>query len=97
MGSIFPSPLLYVMDSHSPKRNLFPEKVPMGSPSRDRDVAVYASDINQPSLPTPFYSILVSDSILMVLLAVFHSINSPSNSPLSDSVLPVLLLIYWSF
>ena len=33
--------------------------VPAGSPSRGRDFAVYDFDINQPSLPTPFYSVLV--------------------------------------
>ena len=32
---------------------------PAGSPSRGGDVAVYAFDKNQPSLPTPFYSVLV--------------------------------------
>ena len=31
------------------------------------------------------------------LSTVFHSINPPDNSPLSHSVLPVLLLPYWSF
>ena len=31
---------------------------PMGSPSRGADVAVYVCDINQPSLPTPCYSVL---------------------------------------
>ena len=33
----------------------------------------------------------------MALSPVFHSINSPDNSPLSHSVLPVLFLLYWSF
>ena len=33
----------------------------------------------------------------MTLSTVFHSINSPDNSPLSHSVLPVLFLPYWSF
>ena len=33
----------------------------------------------------------------MALSTVFHSINSPDNSPLSHSVLPVLFLPYWSF
>ena len=31
------------------------------------------------------------------LLTVFHSINSPDNSPFSHSVVSVLLLPYWSF
>ena len=33
--------------------------VPTGSPSRGGDVAVYVFDINQPSLPTPFFIILL--------------------------------------
>ena len=41
---------------------------------------------NQPSLPTPFYSALVSISAFKALLTVFHSINSPDNSPLSHSL-----------
>ena len=49
-------------------------------------------DINQPSLPTPFYSVLVSVSVFMALSTVFHSMNSLDNSPLSHSVLVVLLL-----
>ena len=37
---------------------------PMGSPSHGGDVAVYVFDINQLSLSTPFYSVLVSVSFL---------------------------------
>ena len=66
--------------------------VPIGSPSRGGHVAVYVFDINQLTLPTPFYSVLVSVSVFMALSTVFHSINSPDNSPLSKSVLPVLFL-----
>ena len=33
--------------------------------------------INQLSMPTPFYSVLVFISALMILSTVFHSINSP--------------------
>ena len=75
----------------------FHQTVPAGSPSRGGDVAVYVSDINQPSLPTPFYSVLVSVSVFMALSNVFHFINSPDNSPFSHSVLLVLSLPYWSF
>ena len=50
------------------------------------------SDINQPSLSTPFYSVLASISVFMDVSGVFHSINSPDNSPFSHSVLPVLPL-----
>ena len=49
---------------------------------------VYVSDINQPSLPNPFYSVLVSVSVFIALSTVFHPINSPDDSPLSHSVLP---------
>ena len=70
---------------------------PTGSPSRGGDVAVYVFDINQPSLPTPFYSVLVAISVFMAFPTVFHSISSPDNSPLSHSVLSVLFLPYWSF
>ena len=66
--------------------------VPAGLPSRGRDVAVYVFDINQPSLPTPSNYALVSISVFMALSTVFRSINSPDNSLLSHSVLPVLFL-----
>ena len=61
--------------------------------------AVYVFDRNQPSLPTPFYSVLVSVSVFMALstVYVFHFIGSLDNSPLSHSVLSVLFLPYWSF
>ena len=41
--------------------------VPVGSPPRGWDGAVYVFDINQPSLPTPFYSVVVSVSVFMAL------------------------------
>ena len=66
------------------------QAVPAGSPSRGGDVTVYVLDISQPSLPTCFYSVLVSVSVFMALSTVFHSINSPDNSPLSHDVLLVL-------
>ena len=55
------------------------------------------SDINQPSLPTPFDSVLVFISVFMAFSTVFHSINSPNNSAFSHSVLPVLFQSYWFF
>ena len=73
--------------------------VPSDSPSRGRDVVffvVVVVDINQPSLPTPFYSVLVSISVFVAISTAFRSINSPDNSPLSHSVLPVLYLPHWS-
>ena len=75
----------------------FSHFLPVGLPLRGGDVTVYVCDINQPSLPTPFYSVLVLISVYMALSTVFHSIKSPDNSPLSHSVLPVLFLPYWSF
>ena len=69
----------------------------MGSPSRGGDVAVHVFDINQPNMPTPFYSIVVSVSVFMTLSTVFRSVNSPGNSPLYRPVLPVLFPPYWSF
>ena len=70
---------------------------PVGSPSHGEDVTVYVKDINQPSLPTHFYSVLASISVFMAISTVFHSINSPNNSPLSHSVLSLLNLLYWYF
>ena len=55
------------------------------------DVAVYVFDINQPSFPTPFYSVLVSVSVLMAFSTVFCSINSLNNSPFSHSYLSGLV------
>ena len=42
-------------------------------------------------------SVLVSISVFMALSTVFHSINSPNNSPFSHSVLSLLFLPYWYF
>ena len=60
------------------------------------DATVYVFHINQPSLPTLFYSVLVSVYVFMALSTVSDSINSPDKSPLSHSVLLVLFLPYWS-
>ena len=45
--------------------------VPTGSPSRGGDVPVYVFDINQPSLPTPFHSVLVSVSVFIAIQLYF--------------------------
>ena len=58
-----------------------------GPPSHGEDVSVCVFDMNQPSLPTPLYSVLMSISVFMALSTVFHFIKSPDNSPLSHSVL----------
>ena len=61
-------------------------QVTAGSPSSGENATVYVLDINQPSLSTLFlfvYSALVSISVFMALSTVFHSMNSPDNSPLS--------------
>ena len=60
----------------------------MGSPSRGGEVVVYVKYIDQPSLPTPFYSVVESVSVFMALSTAFdsinHSTNSPDNFPLSN-------------
>ena len=73
------------------------QKTPVCPPSRGGDVAVNVFDINQPSLPTPFYCVLVSVSAFMALSTVFHNINSPGNSPLSHSVIPVYFCLIGHF
>ena len=73
---------LVVYKSHQLQRTI--AKISPGG-----DVAVYVS-ASQPSLTTPFDSVLVSISVFMTLPTVFHSINPPNNSPLSHSVIPVL-------
>ena len=45
---------------------------------------MYVLDTNQPSLPTPFYSVLVSVSVFVALSTAFHSINLSDNFMLSD-------------
>ena len=47
---------------------LSPMRIRAGSPSRGGDVADYVFDINQPSLPTSFRSVLVSICVFMALL-----------------------------
>ena len=58
-------------------------QVTIVSPSRGGNVAAYVYNKSQPSLPTPFYSVLVSVSVFMAISTVFHSINSPDNSAFS--------------
>ena len=65
---------------------LLSSEVPAGSSSRGGDVEVCAFDINQPSLPIPFYSVLVSVSAFMALSTVFYSKHFRDNSPLSHSL-----------
>ena len=74
-----------------------PTGVPAVSLSSGGDIAAYAFNISQPSLPIPFHSVVVPISVFMALLTVFHSINSPDNSPLSHSALSVLFLPFGSF
>ena len=65
--------------------------------SRGGDVTVYVLDHKPTELAHTFYSVLVSVSVFMALSTVFHSINSPDNSPLSHSVLLVLLCLIGPF
>ena len=64
-------------------------------------MTVYVFDRKPTELAHSFYSVLVSVSVFMALSTVFHSINSPDNSPFFclffHSVLLVLSLPYWSF
>ena len=88
----------YLRQHHSTRRKFccrFSEL--LGSALRGGDVVFYVFDINQSSLPTPFYPVLVSICVFMALSTVFRSINSPPNSPLPHSVLPVLFLPYWFY
>ena len=80
----------------SPLKNLG-FSVPTSSPSCGGDIAVYVFDIDPPSLPTPFYFVLVLVSVFIALSTAFHSVNSPDNSPFSHPVLSVLFLPYWFF
>ena len=89
--------IVAVFTHHHQYRYCLPKNVPAGSPSHSGDVAMNVLDINQPSLPIPFYSALVSAGVFMALSTVFHSINSPDKSLLSYSVLPVLRLPYCPF
>ena len=61
-------------------------------PSRGGDVTVYVKDMNQPSLPIPFYSVPASVSVFRALSSLFHSMHFPDNSPFSHSVVLVLSL-----
>ena len=73
--------------------------VSVGALSHGGDVAVYVSDIIQPSLPTLFC--FIQFLCLFLSLRPFqlyiHSMNSPDNSPLSYSSFPVLFLPHCSF
>ena len=68
--------------------------VPMGSPSRVGDVAVY---VFEPSLPTPFYYVLVPVSSLWPFQLYFIPSILQTTLRALYSVLPVLFLPYWSF
>ena len=57
-------------------------RVPTGSLSRGGDVTVYVWH-KLTDLTHFFFSVLVSISVFMALSTVFHSINSPNNSPFS--------------
>ena len=61
-----------------PPPQVFLDLVPAGSPSRGGDVAADVVDVNQPSLPTPFYSVLVSLSVFMALSTAFIPLILPT-------------------
>ena len=71
--------------------------VPVDPPSCVGDAAVYVFDINQSSLPAPFYSVLVFVSVFMALSNVFlpHKIfRQLSDFSLWFSVLMSALLVF---
>ena len=84
--SIHPS----VHPSIHPYPSIHPSIVPTDSRSRGGDVAVYVFDISQPSLPTPFYSVLVSVYVFMALSTVFHSI-------IFSATRRFVTLFFWSY
>ena len=75
--------------------------VPVGSASRGGDVAVYVSDISQPSLQTLlFYFVLYQFMSVSIFMAPFNCISFHKFSwqlATSHSVLPALFLPNWSF
>ena len=89
-----PTRVMYWGGGALPPTSFNPLSVSLGSPSPAGDVMVYVCVINEPSLPTPFYSVLVSVPVFVALSTVFHSINSPDNSPFSHFVVPFLPLPY---
>ena len=83
--------------------NFYLQRVPAGSPSCFGNVAVYVLDMNQPSLPTPFYFFLESVSVFMALSTISFqkfpqqlSAFSLSSSGLISALL-VLSTNYWSY
>ena len=58
-----------------------------GSPSPGGHVKINIVNVNQLSLPTPFYSTLMSISASALLSTIVFSINSPNNTPVSSSLL----------
>ena len=69
--------------------------VPAGSPSRGEGVKVYVKDINQPSMPAPFYSVLVSVSLLWHFQLYF--IKFFRRLSVFSLCFSVLSLPYWFF
>ena len=92
------SALLFFFFFSSPVRGLVTTNTYAShAPSRGGDVTVYVKRHKPTELAHSLYSVLVSVFVFMALSTVFHSINSPDNSPFSHSVLVVLALPYWSF
>ena len=70
--------------------------VPAGSPSHGGDVAVYVFNISQPSLPTPFYSVLVCFCLYGPLKCISFHIFSRQLSAFSfcsSSLISALLVL----
>ena len=60
-------------------------------------ITVYVSPCQVPSLPTPFYSVLVSLSVFMALSTVLHSIILPTALRFLTLFFSSFFLPYWSF
>ena len=56
----------------------------------------FVFDVNQPGLSTPFYPVLVSISVFVVLSTVFRSAFLQTTVRFLNSVLSALFLPYWS-
>ena len=71
--------------------------VPTDSFPHGGDVVVCVFDINQPSLPTLFHSILVSVSVFMALSNVFHLCILPTTRPFLTLFFPSYFCLIGNF
>ena len=79
--------------STTPSSIFYHGVVPTGSPSCGGDVAVYVLDIKQPSLPTPFHSVLVSYDPFIYTLFHKFSRQLSAFSLCSSGLISALLVL----